>query len=114
MSRFSGDPEYLVDQAHHYLPPETFKMIVLLMIGEEQSGVRFTPDDIRDHCETRSVAPDPVLRALGWGPRDRDMMSGSITSVGEDMAETAGTCLAYLRRSFGGKQLREVLPLEGE
>lgn len=102
MARFYGDPEYLVDQAHHYLPPETFKMIVALMVREEKCGARFSPDDIRELCAVRDIPPDPVLRALGWGPKDRDMMSGSITSVSEDMAETAGTCLASLRRTLNG------------
>lgn len=53
-------------------------------------------------CDFAGVASDPVLRALGWGPGDRDMLAGRITEKVEDMPETAGTALCWMAKVEAG------------
>lgn len=98
MSRFYGAPENLLGQALHHLDDETRDVIVVIAKVQSATGRRWSAEDVRGLCEFAGVAPNPVLRALGWGPGDRDMLAGRITQKVEDMPETAGTALCWMAR----------------
>lgn len=99
MARFYGAPDQLAQRALAELDSSTRDLLVVLARVQSRLGYRFTETQVREMAEYAGVAPDPVLRAMGWGPRGHDMLTGGITSKAEDMAETAATALCWLARA---------------
>ena len=59
---------------------------------------RFAPSAVRFFCDEHDIPAEPVLRALGWGPKDRCMINERVTHVLEDMPCTAGAALRALAK----------------
>lgn len=99
MSRFNLDiPDVLVAQARRYLSHEQMAAIIGLARAQSETGLRFPADAIRTFCLEHDIPAAPVLRALGWGPNDRCMITGRVTHVLEDMPCTAGAALCAIAR----------------
>lgn len=91
-------PDVLLAQARHYLSHEQLAVIRGVARAQIETGHRFSPNSIRAFCEEFDIPADPCLRALGWGPGDRDMILGRVTHVQEDMACTSGAALCALAK----------------
>ncbi|RFB06142.1 hypothetical protein [Parvularcula marina] len=99
MGRFNTEiPDVLIAQAMHHLSHEQLAVIRGLARAQIETGRRFSQPSIRAFCDEHGIPGDPVLRALGWGPGDHDMVLGRITSVVEDMACTSGAALCALAK----------------
>ncbi len=100
MSRFDlSIPDVLIGQAHSYLSHEQMAVIRGLARAQSETGTRFSADAIRAFCAEHDIPAEPVLRALGWGPKDRCMITGRVTHVLEDMPCTAGAALCALAKT---------------
>lgn len=99
MTRFNMNiPEVLVAQARHILSDEQMAVIRGVARAQMKTGYRVLPDAIRSCCRDNDIHADPCLRALGWGPSDRDMIRGRITHAIEDMACTAGVAICEVAK----------------
>lgn len=99
MSRFDLNiPDVLIAQAHTYLSHEHVAVIRGLSRAQSDTGHRFSPAAICTFCAEHRIPSGPVLRALGWGPKDRCMITGRVTHVLEDMPHTSGAALCALAK----------------
>lgn len=98
LERFDDIPDVLISQARHFLSDDQMAVIRGAARAQAQTGHRFTPEAIRSFCAEFQIPYDPCLRALGWGPRDQDMISGRVTHKVEDPPATAGTALCALAK----------------
>ena len=99
MSRFNTKiPDVLLAQARRYLSHEQVAVMRGVARAQLETRQRFSPGSIRAFCDEFDIPAEPCLRALGWGPGDRDMIRGRVTHVQEDMTCTSGAALCLLSK----------------
>ncbi|MEM6413539.1 MAG: hypothetical protein AAF720_02660 [Pseudomonadota bacterium] len=104
LERFRDAPEEaLAALSRYHLSDEQMALVRGLARAQTETGDRVAPDTIRGICAEFQMEPNPILRALGWGPRDRDMLAGSVTMVLEDASVTAGTALCAIAKRHAAR-----------